>query len=243
VYIVRQIEDSLSGRYGSDLLASFQRRIVARATGNRSNCDTLLLAIDELASWATRLYEGRPIAAAIGLAPTNGRPDVTLKDICKEPFSPVLSNGFDTLLCFDFDGRFSGYYSLSEPHIPPTYAPYREGPIAGWAKDGRIAVISNRLGEILILRDQKLYFARRSGKWHFLTHEPVLTQMGGPDNKTVRQAVYESCLDASFARTGACVGLVTMGNLSKWKSIVTSQADHVSKQASVESERSPPYGR
>jgi hypothetical protein len=120
VYIVRQIEDSLTGRYGSDLLASFQRRIVARATGGSSNGDTVLLAIDELASWATRLYEGRPIAAAIGLAPINGRPDVTLKDICKEPFSPVLSNGFDTLLCFDFDGRFSGYYSLSAPHSPPT---------------------------------------------------------------------------------------------------------------------------
>jgi hypothetical protein len=89
------------------------------------------------------------------------------------------------------------------------------------------------VGEILILRDQKLYFARRSGKWHFLTHEPVLSQMGGPDNRAVRQAVHESCLDASFARTGACVGLVTTGNLSKWKSIVTSEADHISKQASL----------
>jgi hypothetical protein len=132
--IVREIEKGLDTNYRSDLLSTFQRRIVARATGNAGNRDTLLSAIDRLALWATRLYEGRPIAAAIGLTPTKSSADVGLSDIGQTDFSSVLSNGFDTLLSFDFEGRFSGRYSLVEPETASTFAPFRQGAVASWAK-------------------------------------------------------------------------------------------------------------
>jgi hypothetical protein len=44
--------------------------------------------------------------------------------------------------------------------------------------------------------------------------------MNVPRARTLRQAIYETCLDASFARTGACIGVVSVDAGSKWKSIV-----------------------
>ena len=49
----------------------------------------------------------------------------------------------------------------------------------------------------------------------------------------VRNAVYESCLNASFARTGACVGLLSSSKEAKWKELVPSHDDHLDVQNSV----------
>lgn len=240
VSVACEIEPGLDTPYRADLLSTFQRRVVVRAGGAPDAQDTLLTAIDQLSIWATRLYEGKPIAAAVGFVPDEQGCNVTLNEICQKDFSSVLSNGFDTMLTFDFAGRLLAHQSLSEPAQSPTFAPYRQGPVAAWATNGRIAFVLNRLSEILVFKDQKLIFARRSGEWHFLTHEPVLTQMGRPADRDVRQAVYESCLDASFARTGACVGVVTSGHIGKWKDIAPKADDHLD---SIQSEKARALAR
>lgn len=171
------------------------------------------------------MYEGRPISAALGLDPATLGGSVTIKDIRREDFSAVLTNGFDTLISFDQAGNLIGHNALAQPNPVPSFAAYRQGPVAAWAQEGRIAFVLNRLGEILLYKDQKLLFARRSGRWRFLTHEPVLTQMGGTNREQIRIPVYESCLDASAARTGACIGVVTSGHSGQWKSLATSEDD------------------
>ncbi|MFN7227427.1 MAG: hypothetical protein ACK5UG_00050 [Synechococcaceae cyanobacterium] len=42
-----------------------------------------------------------------------------------------------------------------------------------------------------------------AGRWFFLVAEAIVGQMGGPLDQELRRAVYASCLDASFAGTGA----------------------------------------
>jgi hypothetical protein len=217
VDVARDIEPALAAPYSADILSTFQRRVVVKAIGLPAAQDTLLAAIDQLSIWATRLYEGKPITAAFGFEPNVQGGNVTVHEICQKDFSSVLSNGFDTMFTFDFTGQLISHQSLPQPPQNPSFAPYRQGPVAAWAGHGRIALALNRLGEILVFKDQMLLFARRSGKWHFLTHEPVLTQMGRPSDQDVRRAVYESCLDASFARTGACIGVVTSGHAGEWR--------------------------
>lgn len=86
----------------------------------------------------------------------------------------------------------------------------------------------NRNREILIFRDKQIQFCQRAGQWHFLTHEPVLIQMGTPHSLEVRRAVYETSLDASFARTGACIGIAS-------SSFVGKVSDYVSKDDQLRS--------
>jgi hypothetical protein len=57
--------------------------------------------------------------------------------------------------------------------------------------------------------------------------------MGRPDNYDVRRAVYETCIDASFARTGACIGIVTSGHANRWQEIAVSAGDHLNPATSI----------
>src|SRR5437016_11219502 len=69
VTVVREIEPGLETGYKDDLLSTFQRRVVASAISSSGSHGVVLEALDQLAGWATRLYEGRPISAALGLDP------------------------------------------------------------------------------------------------------------------------------------------------------------------------------
>jgi len=242
VQVVSSMANALTTSLKHDLLSTFQRRIVAKALGSTDTStereSTLLSAIDLFTGWASRLYEGSPISASIGFRhKPQDTSAVQLSEFGKNDFGAVVSNGHDTLLEFDFDGRFIRHVSLWPGVSVPSFCPFRQAPVAEWTKKDekrrRVAFTLNRLGEILAFRDEQLLFARRSDRWNFLTHEPVLTQMGTPQDKDIRRAVYETCLDASFARTGACIGVVSSSHQSRWTDVVVDMKDHLSADKSV----------
>jgi hypothetical protein len=228
--LVSELPETVSTMHKADLLSATIRRVIAKSLCTRvSQENAVLAALDQLTIWATRLYEGRPISAAIGFVATPSRRGVKLDNIRHEDFCSVLSNGSDTMLVCDYDGKVKSYEALRRPRVAPSFAPYRLAAIANWARNGRIALALNRSGEILVFRDQQLIFVRRRGQWNFLAHKPALTQMRTPHNLKQRLAIYESALDASFARTGACIGIVTSSNVkAHWKQIATKNGDYLS---------------
>lgn len=225
VSVVGSMASEVATHLKDDLLSTFQRKVVARAMGSIAERETTILAgIDQLDAWSKRSYEGAPISAAIGFRHTpQSSSSPRLSQLGKDDYSALLGNGHDTLLEFDFAGRLKSHRSLTAER-PPSYCPLRQAPIAEWtAKDRRgrrVAMCLNREREILVFRDKELLFARRAGSWNYLTHEPVLTQMGTPHDMRVRKSVYETCLDASFARTGACIGIVSSSSGAKWRKVV-----------------------
>lgn len=237
VMVVKDMEPGLGTPFEADLLANLQRRVVAQAI-KLGKSSTMLAVIDQLSSWGGRLYEGAPVVAGVGLDPGGATSSpLALEDIKNENFAQVLSNGFDTLLTFDAGGRYLGYEVLQQPPTPVSFAPARYSAVADWAAGARIAFTLNRLGEILVFRDQNLVFARRSGIWHFLTHTPIVRQMKHPSrNPTLRTAIYESALDVSFARTGACIGAASVANVRSWKTVATAASDYLATSTSVKAE-------
>jgi hypothetical protein len=235
VSVVGRMAMGLSRWYKADLRSTFPRRVVAKALcQTKQQEETILTAIDQLSSWAGQQYEGKPIPAAIGFMPVEQTGSVSFRDFSRQPFSAVISNGYDTILTCNFSGYVLGHETLElpeglkPPRKCPAFAPFRLRLIANWANAGRIALVLNRAGEILVFRDGQLRFTRRGGDWHFLTHNPVLEQMARPDLKVVRRAVYSTCLDASFARTGACIGIVTPDNAPKWRETADNPDDYLS---------------
>ncbi|CDO60270.1 hypothetical protein BN1012_Phect2057 [Candidatus Phaeomarinobacter ectocarpi] len=223
VSILAGMSEELTGAHKDDLLSTFQRRVVARAVADLGQETKLVTVIDQVALWSTRLYEGAPIASAIGIDPAvTGSSTLQLTEISEEDFCAVLSNGFDTLLTFDADLKLANHLVLEPTSAETGFCPWRHSAIAKWTQEDakRIAVVLNRLGEILVFRQGQLLFARRSGNWHFLTHAPVIRQMGLPQKESIRQAIYETALDASFARTGACIGVVGSGASNDWQKTV-----------------------
>jgi hypothetical protein len=231
VDVLERMSDEVRGPLKDDLLSTFQRRVVAEATAEPGEGAKLLAVIDQLALWATRLYEGAPIASAIGIDPAvDGDKSLPLANIAKEDFFAVLSNGFDTMITLSKNLYFTCHVVLDTAPSAKGFCPWRHSAIAAWTAGGkgRIAVVLNRLGEILIFRDTQLLFARRSGNWYFLTHGPIIRQMGVPKDENIRKAIYETALDASFARSGACIGVIAAGSLRLAEDTIA-EADWLSK--------------
>ncbi|MDP3493394.1 MAG: hypothetical protein Q8R82_09775 [Hyphomonadaceae bacterium] len=223
VSVLRRMTNELKGPLKDDLLSTFQRRVVAEATAETGEGDKLLTVIDQMAHLATRLYEGAPIASAVGIDPAvTGTEALPFTALAKEDFFAVLSNGFDTMLALSRHLNFTGHIVLDAAPSASGFCPWRHSAIAQWTSGGkgRVAVVLNRLGEILVFRDGQLLFARRSGNWHFLTHDPVIRQMGVPKNNDIRKAIYETALDASFARTGACIGVAASGSMQQAEDMI-----------------------
>jgi hypothetical protein len=220
------MQAGLGSWYHSDLRSAFPRRVVAKALGGtKEEQEFILTVFDRMNDWASQEYEGKPIPAALGIDSEADSSTIKFADVCKEEFSPVLTNGFDTMLVCSPVGNVVGFKCLDGTPNKLAYAPCRLAGVAEWTSSGRIAVALNRVGEILVFTHGELRFVRRRGRWHFLTHSTIITQMRRPASKAVRRAVYETCLDASFAKTGACIGVVTPPNKGKWKQVVTEKAD------------------
>lgn len=73
----------------------------------------------------------------------------------------------------------------------------------------------------MIFRNKRLIFAKRRGEWQYYAHEMYLRQMQPPQNRLLREAIYQSCLDISFARSGGCIIVVRSGSLGDVVEIVS----------------------
>ena len=131
------------------------------------------------------------------------------------------TNGFDTLLVAGSDLEIASLRQLTTGEVSRT-APYRIREIACWASEQRIATVLNQRGEILVFQGQSLRFARRGGSWHHYVHETNVRRMSPPVHRELREAIYESCLDVSFARTGGCIGVVNEPNRAQVGTLVSS---------------------
>lgn len=209
-----QIIPRSNDSFFQDLLASLPRRAITeflptararRAFGN---------AILEFEALASQTYEGRPVTASLGLTGSVGYGPITLQDLWREDFSRVLSNGFDSMYLAGSDGRVFTLECLP----PPTavgFAPHRLGAIANWCNNSRrLALVLNRNGEVLIFKEKALQFAKRRGAWRYYPHDSVVLRLA-IGSEELRQAVYESCLDVSFARTGGCVAVMSAQQASQ----------------------------
>lgn len=200
--------------YLQDLMISVPRRVISKFLPGGKGRRTLEQAIRDLEALASQTYEGRPVVVALGMTGSLGHGPVKLDELWQQDFSRVLSNGFDSMYVCGSDGRVFGVRYL--PHATSVeFAPYRLGSIAGWCRrPQRVAVVLNRSGEVLVFKEQKLQFAKRRGAWRYYAHASVVQRLG-VGNAKLRRAVYESCLDVSFARSGGCLAVLSGKGYSK----------------------------
>lgn len=215
------ISSLTEGVYFDDLLTNLPTRVLSEFLGVRAKT-VLLDSMQQFEALASRTYEGHQITSALGITGSVGYQTVRLDELWKEDFSMVLANGIDTRYVTGSDGRVFNLAALPVGENA-TYAPHRFGAIANWCNTrNRVALALNRNGEILLFKDKKLQFAKRRGRWEFYSHDPVLRQFGYGLSNRLKEAVYETCLDVSFARTGGCIAVVGRTTASQLPNYVNS---------------------
>jgi hypothetical protein len=201
------LSDAANAEYLDDLLNVVPRRVIAEFLGVKAKT-VLLESMQQFESLASRTYEGHQITSAVGITGSVGYQTVRLDELWKEDFSMVLANGIDTIYVAGTDGRVFNLAVLAPGKNTP-YAPHRFIAMANWCDTtNRVALALNRNGEILLFKDRKLQFAKRRGSWQLYSHEPALSRFGRGLRRRLKEAIYETCLDVSFARTGGCIAVV-----------------------------------
>lgn len=183
-----------------------------------SDFETLIsLVIDTLEKWSAQTYEGNRISISIGIDPDSPGNQNAFDKYVSEDFAKVLTNGYDTIIEFSKAGGLKQYRGLDKTG-DHTKAPFRYSAFCNYTnKNQQYAFVLNRNGEILIFRSGELVFAKRRGDWRLFTHESVMKQIAFGSRKTnddLRNAIYESALDVSFARCGGCIGFVQKSMVS-----------------------------
>jgi hypothetical protein len=183
--------------------------------------------IAKFSNWATQTYEGDRVSSGC-LITTSHLPadasNVSVDRLLSEDFAKSLTDGVDSWWRMAAVGgvmRFETSEDETSLKAPvDAFFPHRYRPIALRTSGNAVAITLNRSGEILVFANQNLRFAMRRGLWVNFAHDSIIRQMspGGAGAAALRTAIYASCLDASFARSGGCIGLLRTRDLSGFDS-------------------------
>ncbi len=213
--------------------AAIALRIIVAYIGIEDNVQhAFRRAITLLEQWASETYEGGRISSGFVIDTTL---EVAGRSSPLRSFSPSWSNdylkvaagGYDTFFRLTPDGRLDRHEVADPPDSDMPFCPVRSRQIASKTLGtSSIAGTLNRNGEIGIFSNGKLVFAKRHGRWLYFSHEQCvskLTNIGSKsynERRPVREAVYTTCLDVSFARTGGCICILTGEGRKRLREVV-----------------------
>lgn len=206
------------------LISKTVGRVIAKSLVDDDKAGAILniaTIIETLERWSGETYEGNRISVSFGFDMSANRVfGPRFRRYIRNDFAKVITNGYDTLAEFSIGNAFIGYQTLDiapEMHT----SPLRYTTFSKYTSEGtKIALVLNRHGEILIFKAGNLIFAKRRGEWRLFAYKSVLKQLAFRSKKLDRnlmESIYESSLDASFARTGACIGILQK---SKYKQFI-----------------------
>jgi hypothetical protein len=172
--------------------------------------------LDGFESWSARTYEGRKPTFTIVVDFEHrqevGKQFPSILDVLTEDFFAPLSNSVESGILISSHGALLEYVDFLTEQVPNnSYAPSRFMAVANYAEGERVCFTLTNNGEVLIFKNQKLFFAKRNGGWSYYNHDSTVRIMAG-SSTAVKRAMYETILDVSFARTGGCLAAVPLAN-------------------------------
>lgn len=210
------LSTEIEGNYLETLCERIQTESILEAiiNGNQTLKFAILKSIDILDCWSKETYEAQSICAAIGFDPELiDQSGMDIDTLMHDDMMKVMSNGIDTMFLCNSVGKVVTVKNFNENFhsTPPANTPLAFFKIAQWTKNRKIAIVLTQRGEILIFTAEGLSFARRRGRWSFINLKQASHVVGEDTSGSltvVRNAVLDTCLDVSFRRTGACIGIV-----------------------------------
>lgn len=174
--------------------------------------------IKEMEKWSAQTYENQGICFGIGIVPETRGTDIHIDALHDDDMLKVLTSGVETLIVCDTKGKIVSYDKLPDPARRASASYERERTsgsihafrkIASWSRN-KLAVLLTQRGDILLFADGVLKFAKRRSNWHIVRVTPLLHMMEETRgfDPSLKTAIAETCLDASFRRTGACIGII-----------------------------------
>ena len=181
------------------------------------NIEELNLLINNLDIWSRRTYEGERVEMVYVFANTKDIPSlvddgVDINDVIMKDFMAPITDFGQSAILLDRFCNIIGHFSLTNNKNSTDYSsPYNINNFLNsiMKKDGYndclvIALINN--GDILLIREGKLQFAKRRGQW-YIFNDTILNNLFSKKQKRLAKKLYNAVVDASFAHTGVCISV------------------------------------
>lgn len=192
--------------------------------------------------WANRTYEGKKVPFGIIVDFDKELPidTVSYLKFLENDSSAVFSDGIFSGIMLDKAGRLDSFITRSNASDShdidrEVFIPYQFADIAQHCTNKKIGIIVLVSGEILLVKQQSLCFAKRANKWVTFDWERVYTKLkpyflrdsniSTDDIRKKIQAIYITLLDVSFAHTGGCLAILIPGSEDKVASLITERLD------------------
>lgn len=233
---------------------AFELGICKWLTNTENNAVVLHTIISHMITWSSKTYEGKkvPFGIVIDFNQKSENDAADYLRFLEHDSCAVFTDGIFSGILLDQNGKVLSFitkYSHTLNNIDNNrkiFVPYQFEDIAKHCTGSSVGVIALASGEIIIVKDQSIQFARRGGKWISFDFERVYHNLrpyflNSECNEEsilfkIRE-LYCTLLDVSFAHSGGCIAIVTPNNEEQVSKITKERIDLYSLERNVKSFR------
>lgn len=222
------------------LLECIQLRSILKYTFNDSIDDIDLNRwfkhIIQMEKWNSQTYENKNINFSVildtdFLSDETDNTSLQLSNFYNDDMLKVLTNGIDTVLKCDKKGIIIELVSCAQQLftcdtlgrnrfcVLHKQRHFEHGPVIDdlyihtfpeLYSEGKILIILTNNGDILIIKNYKIMFAKRNGRWHTVSLHPLIHPLHETlgYNRRFKLALAQTCLDVSCRHSGGCFGII-----------------------------------
>lgn len=185
---------------------------------------TLHTIVCRMIEWSSRTYEGKNVPFGIVIDFDLSKDNAAdYLHFLENDSSAVFTDGIFSGIMLEKSGKIVRFLTRSSaPSSQKTeqeiFVPYQFVDIAKHCTNNAIGIITLTNGEILLIKNHAVCFAKRGRKWVYFDWTRVYTNIRPyflPDADTNEEIIYSkiksiycTLLDVSFAHTGGCLAIV-----------------------------------
>lgn len=205
---------------------AFELGICKWLTPREVDATILHKVITHMINWASRTYEGKnvPFGIVINYQEETNSCAANYLHFLENDSSAVFTDGVFSGILLDRKGRVLSFLTRdSEPPKPKEkyeciFAPYQFTDIAKHCVNSNIGIIAMTNGEIILIKNKEVCFAKRGLKWVtfdwmrvYLNLKPYFFYDEKSKEEEIKSKIRElycTLLDVSFAHTGGCISII-----------------------------------
>ncbi len=176
---------------------------------------TLYNILTQIEAWAVKTYEGQKKTFGIILCTDSmleSGDTFDYIDFLKSDYSATINDGFYSAVELYANGSFKAHKTVNpiiNEQLPSI--PYPFGGFAELCTQDKIGVLLTSSGDILIIQDQQLCYTKHNGRWLRGMANKVISKIQEElelDSQKYAETIYQSIVDVSYSRGGACIGII-----------------------------------
>lgn len=221
-------------------------------TEQETEATILHTLICRLIEWTSKTYEGKkvPFGIIIDFDKTADKKAADYLHFLQNDSSAVFSDGIFSGILLDKTGKVLSFLTkdtnneiTTSDNSKEIFVPFQFADIAKYCKENSIGVIALSNGEIIIIKNQSICFAKRGSKWIAFDWTRVYEKMrpyfllNNKDEKEIKRKlvkIYCTLLDVSFSHTGGCLSIVIPSEENNINEVINERIDLLAIGSKIE---------